>query len=202
MVLRQRYWLYYALVFIGGARRQIFVVFAPFMMVERFGLEVHEVTMLMLVNYLFVMWFAPQAGRLIQHFGERWALTVEYVGLLTVFGLYAGIYFFDWGVWLAMALYVVDHMLFSLAIAHKTYFQKIADPADQAPTAAVAFTINHIAAVTLPAPLGLLWLFAPGAVFALAAALAFLSLLLAFMVPRHPAPGNETSFGPRLQPAE
>ena len=43
-VLRRRYWLYYALVFIGGARRQIFIVFAPFMMVERFGLRVHEVT--------------------------------------------------------------------------------------------------------------------------------------------------------------
>ncbi|MEO0821162.1 MAG: MFS transporter [Pseudomonadota bacterium] len=207
MVLRPRYWLYYALVFIGGARRQIFIVFAPFMMVEHFGLAVHEVTALMLVNYLFVMLFAPLAGRLIQFFGERLALMVEYVGLFTVFALYAGIYYFDWGVWLAMALYVLDHMLFSLAIAHKTYFQKIADPADQAPTAAVAFTINHIAAVTLPAPLGLLWLGAPGAVFALAAALALASLALAFAVPRWPEAGRETLFtrpgrGPVAQPAE
>jgi hypothetical protein len=194
MVLRPRYWLYYMLVFIGGARRQIFVVFAPFMMVERFGLEVHEVTALMLVNYLFVMGFAPVAGRLIQRFGERLALVAEYLGLFTVFALYAGVYFLDWGVWLAMALYVIDHMLFSLAIAQKTYFQKIADPADQAPTAAVAFTINHIAAVTLPAPLGLLWLASPGAVFGLAAALALASLALAFMVPRHPVPGRETAF--------
>ncbi|MEM6489820.1 MAG: MFS transporter [Pseudomonadota bacterium] len=197
MILRPRYWLYYALVFIGGARRQIFVVFAPFMMVEHFGLDVHEVTGLMLVNYLFVMWFAPKAGLLIQRFGERVALCIEYVGLFIVFALYAGIYFFDWGVLLAMALYVLDHMLFSLAIAHKTYFQKIADPADQAPTAAVAFTINHIAAVTLPAPLGYLWLVSPGAVFGLAAALALASLLLALVVPRHPGPGNETTLGAR-----
>ncbi|MEO1776135.1 MAG: MFS transporter [Pseudomonadota bacterium] len=202
MVLRPRYWLYYALVFIGGARRQIFVVFAPFMMVEHFGLAVHEVTALMLINYLFVMWFAPVAGRLIERFGERTMLCVEYIGLFTVFALYAGIYFLEWGVVLAMVLYVLDHMLFSLAIAHKTYFQKIADPADQAPTAAVAFTINHIAAVTLPAPLGLLWLYQPGAVFALAAALALASLLLAFLVPRHPSRGNETTLGPALQPAE
>ncbi|MEM8597689.1 MAG: MFS transporter, partial [Pseudomonadota bacterium] len=205
MVLRARYWLYYMLVFIGGARRQIFVVFAPFMMVEHFELEVHEVTGLMLVNYLFVMWFAPIAGKMIQRFGERLALVIEYVGLFIVFALYAGVYFLDWGVWIAMALYVIDHMLFSLAIAHKTYFQKIADPADQAPTAAVAFTINHIAAVTLPAPLGLLWLAAPGAVFALAAALALASLALAFMVPRVPIPGRETTFSLRpavAQPAE
>jgi hypothetical protein len=101
---------------------------------------------------------------------------------------------------LAMALYVFDHLLFALAIADRTYLQKIADPADQAPTAAVSFTINHIAAVTLPAPLGLLWLTAPGGVYALAAALALVSLGLAFMVPRHPGPGNETVLSARALP--
>ncbi|MEM1343248.1 MAG: MFS transporter [Pseudomonadota bacterium] len=202
LILRPRYWLYYALVFIGGARRQIFIVFAPFMMVERFGLEVHEVTALMLFNYAAVMVFAPFAGRLIQRLGERVGLVIEYIGLFVVFALYAGIYYFDWGVWLAMGLYVLDHLLFALAIAHKTYFQKIADPADQAPTAAVAFTINHIAAVTLPAPLGLLWLTAPGAVYGLAAALALTSLALALLVPRHPAPGHETTLAPLPAPAE
>ena len=55
------------------------------------------------------------------------------------------------GAALAAALYVIDHLFFALAFAQKTYFQKIADPADIAPTAAVAFTINHIAAVFLPA---------------------------------------------------
>jgi len=201
MILRPRYWLYYGLVFIGGARRQIFTVFAPFMMVERFGLAVHEVTGLMLFNYIAVIVCAPVAGRMIARFGERAALIVEYLGLFTVFALYAGIYYFHWGVWLAMALYVADHLLFALAIAHKTYFQKIADAADQAPTAAVAFTINHIAAVTLPAPLGLLWLAAPGAVYGLAAGLALCSLGLAVLVPRHPAPGAETTLGPVAQGA-
>jgi predicted MFS family arabinose efflux permease len=204
MILRSRYWLYYALVFIGGARRQIFIVFAPFMMVERFGMEVHEVTGLMLFNYIATIIFAPIAGRMVQKYGERLAMIIEYVGLTTVFVLYAGIYFFHWGVLLAMGLYVLDHLLFALAIAQKTYFQKIADPADQAPTAAVSFTINHIAAVSLPAPLGLLWLTAPGMVYALAAALALVSLVLAFLVPRHPGRGAETVLSPRIlsQPGE
>ena len=38
-VLRQRYWLFYALTFMGGARRQIFVVFGGFMMVSLFGVD-------------------------------------------------------------------------------------------------------------------------------------------------------------------
>ena len=74
----------------------------------------------------------------------------EYIGLICVFLAYGGIYFFGWGVAFAAALYVVDHLFFALAFALKTYFQKIAAPGDIAPTSAVAFTINHIAAVFLP----------------------------------------------------
>ena len=81
----------------------------------------------------------------------------EYVGLIIVFLAYGGIYFFGWGVVLAAGLYILDHLFFALAFALKTYFQKIAAPGDIAPTAAVAFTINHIAAVFLPAIGGLLW---------------------------------------------
>lgn len=194
MVLRRRYWLYYCLQFMAGARRQIFMVFAGFMMVERFGFEVHEVTALYLINLIANMLAGPLLGRAVGVFGERNALAVEYVGLVCVFLLYGGIYYFGWGVALAATLYVVDHLFFALALALKTYFQKIADPADIAPTAAVAFTINHIAAVFLPVGLGVLWLVSPGGVFGLAAGMAAVSLILALMIPRHPAPGNETIF--------
>lgn len=193
-VLRRRYWLYYALQFMAGARRQIFIVFAAFMMVERFGFEVHEVTALFLINYVANMVFAPLMGKAVAKWGERRALVFEYVGLVGVFLAYGGIYYFGWGMMLAMALYILDHLFFALAFALKTYFQKIADPQDIAPTAAVAFTINHIAAVFLPALLGYLWVASPGAVFGLAAGMAMVSLGLALLIPRHPEKGHETVF--------
>ncbi|MEI4261288.1 MFS transporter [Roseovarius sp. D0-M9] len=192
MILRRRYWLYYLLQFMSGARRQIFVVFAGFMMVEKFGFAVHEVTALFLINLLANMIFAPLMGGAVARYGERRTLIFEYAGLMIVFLAYGGIYMFGWGVVLAAVLYVVDHLLFALALALKTYFQKIADPGDIAPTAAVAFTINHIAAVFLPALLGFLWLISPGAVFIVAAGMAGVSLLLAMLIPRHPEPGHET----------
>ncbi len=191
-ILRRRYWLYYMLQFMSGARRQIFVVFAAFMMVEKFGFEVHEVTALFLINYLVNMVAAPFMGKAIARFGERAALAVEYLGLTAVFLAYGGIYNFGWGAALAAALYVLDHLFFALAFALKTYFQKIADPADIAPTAAVSFTINHIAAVFLPALLGYAWIVSPSSVFTAAAAMAIVSLILALLVPRHPKPGRET----------
>ncbi|MEL6466978.1 MAG: MFS transporter [Pseudomonadota bacterium] len=202
-VLRKRYWLYYALQFMSGARRQIFMVFAGFMMVEKFGFEVHELTALYLINLMVNILVAPLLGRIVARFGEQKALVFEYTGLVCVFLAYGGVYFMGWGLMIAAALYVLDHIFFGLALALKTYFQKIADPQDIAPTAAVAFTINHIAAVGLPVPLGLLWLFSPGAVFLLAAGMAATSLCLALLIPRHPVPGHETRLSaPLPAPAE
>jgi len=200
MILRRRYWLYYALQFMSGARRQIFVVFAGFMMVEKFGFRVHEVTALFTINLVVNMIAAPLLGRAVARWGERKALSVEYIGLVCVFLGYGGIYWFGWGVMMAAFLYVVDHIFFAMALALKTYFQKIADPRDIAPTAAVAFTINHIAAVFLPASLGYLWLVSPSSVFVLAAGMAGVSFCLALLIPRHPEPGNETIFA-RFAPA-
>ena len=149
------------------------------------------------------MFAAPFLGKAVGFFGERRTLIFEYIGLFIVFLAYGGIYWFGWGVVLAAILYVIDHILFGFALALKTYFQKIADPADIAPTAAVAFTINHIAAVFLPVLLGLLWIVSPGAVFFCAAGMAAISLALALLIPRHPEPGYETLLSrPLASPAE
>ena len=193
-VLRKRYWLYYALQFMSGARRQIFVVFAGFMMVEKFGFAVHEITGLFLITLIANIITAPLVGKAVGRFGERNALVFEYVGLAVIFFLYGGLYYFGWGVVLAAMLYVFNNIFFSLALAIKTYFQKIADPADIAPTAAVAFTINHIAAVFLPAGLGYLWLKSPELVFVAATFMALGSLGLSLLIPRDPVPGQETIF--------
>jgi len=202
-VLRRRYWLYYALQFMSGARRQIFMVFASFMMVEKFGFTVPQIAQLFLINLVINMIIAPMLGRIVARFGERNALMFEYTGLTLVFVAYGGLYLFEWGAGVATVLYVVNHMFFGLALALKTYFQKIGAPGDMAPTAAVAFTINHIAAVFLPVMLGLLWLASPAAVFLLAAGMAFVSFLLATLIPRHPDTGNETVLvARRLRAAE
>jgi putative flippase GtrA len=191
LVLRRRYWLYYGLTFFSGARRQIFVVFAGFLMVEKFGYSASNIAALFLVNHLFNWLFAERIGALIGRVGEKYALTFEYTGLIFVFTGYA---FVDNGN-VAAGLYVIDHMFFALAIAIKTYFQKIADPADIASTAGVSFTINHIAAVIIPAVFGIIWITSPSLVFLIGAAIAACSLILSQNVPSIPSRGNEVVLG-------
>lgn len=201
LFMRRRYWLYYALTFMGGARRQIFMVFAGFLMVQKFGYDVTAITLLYMVNLVANVFIAPTIGKLIVKLGERRALIIEYIGLIAVFSGYAIVDDHHW----AAGLYILDHLFFAFAIAIKTYFQKIADPKDIASTAGVSFTINHIAAVGIPAVFGFIWLNDPGMVFWLGSGMAVISLLLALMVPRHPEPGNETTIfksGVQPQPAE
>ena len=188
LVLRKRYWLFYVLTFLSGARRQIFVVFAAFLMVEKFGYSAAEVTLLFLINYAFNWSFAERIGELIGRFGERRALTFEYIGLIIVFISYGLVQ----NATLAAFLYILDHMFFAMAIAISTYFQKIADPRDIASSAGVSFTINHIAAVIIPAALGIVWIWSHTLVFYIGALFALFSLIAAQYIPKVPSPGNET----------
>ena len=187
LVLKRSYWLYYALTFMSGARRQIFVVFAAFLMVEKFKYSVSDIAILFIINHTFNWIFASKIGRLVGKVGERSALTFEYCGLFLIFFAYA---YVDSAI-MAGALYVLDHLFFSLAIAIKTYFQKIADPSDIASTAGVAFTINHIAAVFIPVSFGLVWLFSPKLVFLMGAMMSLISLILARNIPKNPKYGHE-----------
>jgi len=187
IILRKRYSLYYFLTFLAGARRQIFVVFAGFLMVEKFGYSVQQITVLYMINHVINFFLAPKIGQWIAKVGERKALTLEYLGLITVFIGYALVESAN----IAAALYIIDHLFFAMAIALKTYFQKIADPKDIASSAGVSFSINHIAAVVIPATFGLIWLYDTSLVFYAGAAFAVISLTASqFIKTTTPAPSN------------
>ena len=195
LILRKRYWLYYLLTFLSGARRQIFMVFAAFLMVEKFGYQASEVTLLFLINYTFNWLFAERIGKFIHRFGERNALSAEYIGLIFVFVGYGLV---D-NATVGALLYILDHMFFAMAIAISTYFQKIAAPEDISASAGVSFTISHIAAVVIPALLGLVWIQQPSLVFYIGALFAIFSLVAAQYIPRSPSQGNETAITSRIK---
>jgi len=180
LFLRKEYWLFYVLTFFAGARRQIVVVFAGFLLVERFGLSVQNMVLLLIVNTLLNMLIAPLIGKLIERFGENISLKIEYFSLVLIFILYGLVQSLD----VAIGLYIVDNLFFAIAIALKTYFQKIADPRDIAVTSAVGFTINHISAVLLPFTLGVVWMYSNSAVFFIGAGFACISFLLTFFIPK------------------
>ena len=173
MILRKHYWLYYFLTFMAGARRQIFVAFAVFLLVIKFNFSVQEITIIFVVNNLINYFLSPLIGKAIIKFGERPVLSLEYGSLIVIFILYA----LAEQRWLVVILYILDHIFFNFSIAIRTYFQKIGDPEDIAPTMAVGFTINHIAAVVIPAIGGILWMVNYKIPFLAGAGMSLISLL-------------------------
>jgi hypothetical protein len=173
MVLRRKYWLFYFLTFMAGARRQIFIAFSVLLLVQKFDYTVQEVTLLFVVNNTINYFLSPWVGRGIIRFGERRMLSVEYLSVIFLFTAYATT---DSKLMVAF-IYILDQVFFTFAIAIRTYFQKVGDPRDIAPSMAVGFTINHIAAVFLPALGGMLWLVDYRIPFFAGAAMGVISLL-------------------------
>lgn len=182
MVLRMRYRLYYFLTFMAGARRQIFMAFSVLLLVQKFGYSVRAVTVLFLINNMVNFFLSPTIGRAILRYGERKVLSLEYTSLIVVFLGYA----FTDSKWVAAGLYILDHIFFNFSMAIHTFFQKVGDPADVAPTMAVGFTINHIAAVFLPAIGGYFWVIDYRIPFIAGAVLAVISLSAVQWMPRLP----------------
>ncbi|MFC1829059.1 MFS transporter [Thermodesulfobacteriota bacterium] len=173
MIFRRKYWLFYFLTFMSGARRQIFIAFAVFLLVKKFRFSVQEVTILFVVNNITNYFLSPLIGKAIIRFGERKVLSLEYFSLIFIFLAYAVV---DSKILVAV-LYILDHIFFNFAIAIRTYFQKVGDPKDIAPSMAVGFTISHIAAVFLPAIGGLLWVVDYRIPFVCGAVLSAISLM-------------------------
>ena len=173
MILRKKYGLFYFLTFMAGARRQIFMAFSVLLMVQKFHYSVQEVTALFVINNIINYFLSPLIGKSIIRFGERKVLSLEYTSLFFIFLAYATIS----SKLLVALLYILDHVFFNFSIAIRTYFHKLGDPRDIAPSMAVGFTINHIAAVFLPAMGGFLWVVDYRIPFVGAAAMSLVSLI-------------------------
>lgn len=175
MLLRRKYSLYYLLTFLAGARRQVFLAFAIFLLVKKFGLGLTEITALFILNNVLNVIANPLIGRAINRFGERALLTLEYSVVSVVLAVYA----LSDSKLLVCSLYVLDQLVINFAMCVTTYFQKIGEPGDISPTMAAGFTINHIAAVVIPVIGGALWLWDARLVFLGGAGLALCSLAAA-----------------------
>ena len=173
MVLRKKYWLFYFLTFMAGARRQVFIAFSVLLLVQKFQYTVQEVTILFIINNTINYFLSPLVGKSIIRFGERKVLSLEYLSVIFLFTAYATT---DSKLLVAF-IYILDQIFFTFAIAIRTYFQKVGDPRDIAPSMAMGFTINHLAAVFLPAIGGMLWVIDYRIPFFAGAAMGVVSLL-------------------------
>jgi len=153
ILIRRRYSLYYVLTLLDGSRRQIFSTFAVFLLVRVYHLDVQHVTGLLIFNAIVTTLFTPVAGRLIDRFGERRILALNYACLIPLFASYALVH----DVAVLGVLYCVDNAFFSFGLGINSYLGRIATPTELTPSLVMGTTMNHVAAVGVPVVGGLLW---------------------------------------------
>jgi len=153
LVFRRRYWLYYTLNFMEGCRRQLFSAFAPFALVQLYHVSVQQMARLMLVSSVANLLASPVVGLMVDRWGERRTLSLNFSGMALVFlgfGLSSDVP-------TLYLLYCLGNLLFVLGLAVTTHLQKVALPGDLSPSLATGQTMNHISAVAMPFLAGLLW---------------------------------------------
>jgi len=190
LVMKRRYSLYYALVFLEGCRKQVFITFAIFALVRNYGTPLRVVAALMIINNVMNVLLAPKVGRLIDRIGERRVLIFCYSALIPVFIGYALVKQPP----VLYVLYCLDNLFFLGSIGLTTYLHKIADPADVMPSLAMGVSVNHAAAVIVPVTGGLLWtkLGYPTTFFGGAAVVAISALTVLRMRIRKPAEAGQS----------
>lgn len=153
LVFRPKYKTYYILTFLEGCRKQVFMTFAIYALVNNYGTTRRTVAFLMIINNLANMFLAPWVGRLVDRIGERKVLMFCYTALIGVFIGYATIRTPH----ILYLLYCLDSLFFLGSIGLTTYIEKITDHKDLMPTLAMGVSMNHGAAVTVPLIGALLW---------------------------------------------
>lgn len=182
LALHREYSLYYVLSLLFGTRKQIFITFAPWVLVTIFGKPTVLIASLYTIGGILGVVFQPVLGRLIDRFGERSMLVIEGIILVVVCTGYgfSKILFGDAGFLVASVCYIVDMLLFSFGMARATYLKKIAkDPRHVSPTLTMGTTIDHVFSIGIALASGVIWsvfgyqyVFVIGAVIAAAYAVA------------------------------
>jgi len=200
-VLKRKYSLYYLLNVLYGARKQVFLTFAPWVLITLFNCSVETFAILGLIGTSLSLVFRPLLGMAIDHWGERIVISGESILLVIICVLYgfSPLWFpASAALIIIMACYIADQLLFAVHISRATYLNRIADcQRDIAPTLSMGQTIDHGVSMMVPMAGGLIWAhFGVQWVFAGAAAIALLNLVAACFIPplpqTSPAPAVET----------
>jgi hypothetical protein len=200
LVFKRRYGLFYAISALFGIRKQIFLAFGAWVLVQLHGVSVSTIALLYFIAATLGVVMRPLLGEVIDWLGERTVLAVDELLLLGVCLAYAfasDLLPEPFDLWLLYSAYVADSVLFALRVARTTYLGKIAeDPADITPTIATGITIDHAVAMSLPVVSGYIWeAFGFRWVFLLAGAIALVGFFVCLQVrvPTSPAQGSRAT---------
>ena len=182
-VFRKEYTLYYILSVVNGARKQIFLTFAPWVLIQVYHLDPPTFAILGLIVSVVSILTRTIVGNAIDIKGERFVLSLEAIILIVIcigYSFAGDLLPVGVAAIVISACYILDNSMSVVEMARSTYVKKIAvEPGDVTPTLSAGTSFDHIIAMSIPFLGGLLWTyFGYKYVFMVAAFIALINLLL------------------------
>ncbi|MEA1959876.1 MAG: MFS transporter [Bacillota bacterium] len=188
LILKKKYTLFYLLNILFGARKQIFLTFAPWVLIKVFHADIGTFAILGFIGTVLALFFRPFLGRAIDAWGEKIIMSADSVLLILICIVYS--FSETWfshhtAMIMIMSCFIIDHLLFAVRIARTTYLNRILEePNDLAPTISMGLTMDHAVSMIVPLGGGLLWAhFGYVPVFLAAAGIAVLNLIASLSIP-------------------
>ena len=180
---------FYALELFYGARKQIFITFAPFVLIKEYGFSTASMATLLGLCALINVFAAPAIGKLTDKWGYRNTMiwdTVVLTFVCLLYGFAGNLFPAQIAFWVVAVNYVLDAILSTTSLATNIYVRSLAENQDElTSTLSTGISINHLIAI-LSAPVGgWIWVrFGIGYLFTFAAVMAIFNTLFAMTIPK------------------
>lgn len=190
LLFRKEYSLFYWLSILYGARKQVFLTFAPWVIVRIYNRDAQTMAALTIISAVLGIFFNPWLGRIIDRLGERAVIFGEaicFVGVCLGYAFADRLGIGNYAVYLVFACFIIDLLLASVTMARTTYLHKnLVEGADLTPTLSMGISLDHMVAMTIPMLGGLLWeRFGFESIFLVAALISVANMYIAWKIKAH-----------------
>ena len=166
-ILRREYAVYYGIETLHGIRKQLYITFGYWLMVNTLQQSPSRIGMIMLCAGVIGLFTQPLIGWSIKRFGEKRVTIFDSVALSVLCLAYAfapGLLPTHWAVGVVGCCFVLDKVLFDLGMARTTYIARICGErrSDITPCIYTGIAINHVASIAYGIIGGVIWTYTGG----------------------------------------
>ena len=186
-VFKKKFMLFYILSIVNGARKQIFLTFAPWVLIKIYHVDVPTYAIFGFIIAAISIGTRTVVGKAIDRLGERIVLSAEAVLLFILcigYAFSAELFPFAVALVITAGCYILDNSLAAVEMARSTYVNKISnDPNEIIPTLTTGISLDHAVSMTMPILGGLIWTaFGFQYVFLFAALIAIINIILSLRI--------------------
>jgi MFS family permease len=189
----KKYNKYYGLEMFFGARKQVFITFAPYVLIVNYGMTAQSLSLLYGITSTLNIFIGPMTGRLIDKLGFRFIIICEAIILMVLCFLYGFSQHFvphHTAYLIICGVFIMDSILFAAGMARSLYARSISDTQKElTATLSTGISINHLISIIIALVGGFLWeKYGVEVLFSVSGFFGLCYLFFAFTLPKHGKP--------------